>query len=105
MSVWTDWDPLEEVIVGNCRTSVPNNWGAAPEEKKLLDQIFQETKEDLDNLSTFIESFGIKVHRPKLYEFSEEIELPKFKVFNDTVNYRFRFRPRGASGELNTYGE
>jgi hypothetical protein len=31
--------------------------------------------------------------------------LPKFKVFNDTVNYRFRFRPRGASGELNTYGE
>jgi len=31
--------------------------------------------------------------------------LPKFKVFKDTVNYRFRFRPRGASGELNTYGE
>ena len=80
MSVWTDWDPLEEVIVGNCYTSVPNNWGATSEEKKLLDQIFQETKEDLDNLSTFIESFGIKVHRPKLYEFSEEIELPKFKV-------------------------
>lgn len=31
--------------------------------------------------------------------------LPKFKVFKETVNYRFRFRPRGASGELNTYGE
>ena len=31
--------------------------------------------------------------------------LPQFKVFKDMVNYRFRFRPRGASGELNTYGE
>lgn len=31
--------------------------------------------------------------------------LPQFKVFKDTVNYRFRFRPRGASNELNTYGE
>jgi hypothetical protein len=27
------------------------------------------------------------------------------KVFKDTIQYRFRFRPRGASGELNTYGE
>ena len=31
--------------------------------------------------------------------------LPKFEIFKDTVNYRFRFRPRGASNELNTYGE
>jgi hypothetical protein len=31
--------------------------------------------------------------------------LLDMKVFKDTVNYRFRFRPRGASGELNTYGE
>ena len=31
--------------------------------------------------------------------------LPQFKVFKDSVNYRFRFRPRGASNELNTYGE
>lgn len=31
--------------------------------------------------------------------------LPQFKVFKDDVNYRFRFRPRGKSNELNTYGE
>lgn len=31
--------------------------------------------------------------------------LPQFKIFKETINYRFRFRPRGASNELNTYGE
>lgn len=31
--------------------------------------------------------------------------LIDMKSFKDTINYRFRFRPRGASGELNTYGE
>jgi len=31
--------------------------------------------------------------------------LLDIKVFKETIKYRFRFRPRGASGELNTYGE
>lgn len=31
--------------------------------------------------------------------------LLDFSVLGETVKYRFRFRPRGASGELNTYGE
>jgi len=31
--------------------------------------------------------------------------LLSMKVFKETITYRFRFRPRGASGELNTYGE
>lgn len=31
--------------------------------------------------------------------------LLDFNVLGSIVNYRYRFRPRGASGELNTYGE
>ena len=31
--------------------------------------------------------------------------LFKMKVFKKTVEYRFRFRPRGASGQVKTYGE
>lgn len=31
--------------------------------------------------------------------------LFKMKVLKDTVNYRFRFRPRAASGQVKTYGE
>lgn len=86
MSIWTEWDPLEEIIVGNCYSSVPENWNIVKnsKEEKLLNQIFSETKEDLDNLSTFIQSFGVKVYRPKLYEFPKQIELPNFKVLRAT---------------------
>ena len=43
--IWTNWDPLKEVIVGNCPTvAVRNN----------LAEILQETKEDLDNLAKTI---------------------------------------------------
>lgn len=31
--------------------------------------------------------------------------LFKIKVFKDTVEYRFRFRPRAASGQIKTFGE
>ena len=31
--------------------------------------------------------------------------LFKMKVFKETVDYRFRFRPRGASGQVKTFGE
>lgn len=31
--------------------------------------------------------------------------LFKMKVFKETVEYRFRFRPRGASGQVKTFGE
>jgi len=31
--------------------------------------------------------------------------LFKMKVFKETVEYRFRFRPRGASGQIKTFGE
>ena len=31
--------------------------------------------------------------------------LFKMKAFKETVNYRFRFRPRGASGQVKTFGE
>lgn len=31
--------------------------------------------------------------------------LPVFKSYDNTINYRFRFRPKAASGQLKTYGE
>lgn len=81
MSIWTEWDPLEEIIVGNCHESIPESWNTTPKIKEYLNRIFKETKEDLDDLSKFIESFGVKVHRPKLYDFKEKINLPNFEVF------------------------
>jgi len=60
VTVWTEWDPLEEVIVGDCKPTYPG----VPE----LDKILTETKEDLDNLANYLTKLGIQVHRPTIGE-------------------------------------
>jgi len=84
MSIWTNWDPLEEVIVGNCYTSVPNNWGLSVNEQSMLNQILKETKEDLDNLDQTLQSLNVKVYRPTPNIFSRKIEILGFNIINAT---------------------
>ena len=84
MTIWTNWDPLEEVIVGNCNTEIPLGWNVEPNARPLINQILQETKEDLDNLSTILKDLGVRVHRPIPHQFPEKIELPTFNVFYAT---------------------
>jgi N-dimethylarginine dimethylaminohydrolase len=78
MSCWTDWDPLEEVIVGDCYTTVE---GVEGKRKDILEQIFEETKEDLNGLVKILESMNVKVHRPEVKQYSH-IQMPNFKVNN-----------------------
>lgn len=84
MSIWTNWDPLEEVIVGNCNTEIPTDWNIEPEARPLINQILQETKEDLDNLAEILEGLNVTVHRPVPNRFPERIELPTFSVLYAT---------------------
>lgn len=84
MSIWTNWDPLEEVIVGNCNTEIPTDWNIEPEARPLINQILQETKEDLDNLAKILEGLNVTVHRPVPNRFPERIELPTFSVLYAT---------------------
>jgi glycine amidinotransferase len=76
MSIWTNWDPLKEIIVGNC----PN--GAY---SSKLAQIFGETKEDLDNLADYLSKLGVRVHRPTVSQPDKEINLGYFKIDNPTA--------------------
>ena len=73
MSVWTNWDPLEEVIVGNCPSKSNENWNLEPRARELFDEILFETKEDLDNLANTLTSLGVKVFRPTITNFDQEI--------------------------------
>ncbi len=66
MSIYTNWDPLEIVIVGNL--------GEYPIDPSVT-QIFEETKEDLENLSSYLEKLGVKVLRPDNNLFS------KYRIF------------------------
>ena len=80
--IWTNWDPLEEVIVGNCATSCNV---ADPKVKALMDLILTETKEDLDNLADYLSKMGDKVHRPRLIDF-KETDLEEFKIVSGLSN-------------------
>jgi len=76
MSIWTNWDPLKEVIVGNC---------LAGNTKSKLDVILEETKEDLDNLETYLTKLGVRVHRPIVTAYLADIDLGNFNVHNATA--------------------
>ena len=76
MSVWTNWDPLKEVIVGDCSPAHISN---------KLARILEETKEDLDNLSDYLTKLGVRVHRPAVTNYSNDIELGSFNVRNATA--------------------
>lgn len=69
--IYTNWDPLKEIIVGNCFVDHSRN---------KLSQIFIETKEDLDNLADYLIKMGIKVYRPDVTYFKEDIDLSNFKI-------------------------
>jgi glycine amidinotransferase len=80
MSVWTDWDPLEEIIVGDCYAPGDLNWFVEPDLQESFNTILAETKQDLDNLAVLLQRMGVQVHRPKIYNYQHSVELPLFSV-------------------------
>lgn len=84
MSIWTNWDPLEEVIVGNCPVASNPSWLLDPKARLFFDEILKETKEDLDKLSDLLKNLGVKVFRPEIIEHDQEISLGNFKIRNAT---------------------
>jgi glycine amidinotransferase len=82
MSIWTNWDPLEEVIVGDCYNPGDFDWAIDNNIKESFNLILKETKEDLNNLAKLLESLGVKVYRPSINVFSGPIDLCGMTVQN-----------------------
>ena len=83
MSIFTNWDQLEEVIVGKCPNEIPADWSVSNDVRKIFNLILSETKEDLDNLSNYItDTFKVKVHRPKIINFNQNIKCGDFIIRN-----------------------
>jgi len=78
--IYTEFDPLQEVIVGDSYS--PGDLDLLLHSRNLtgFNKILEETKQDLDNLSTLLQSHGIKVHRPTVYTFDENIKMPEFDI-------------------------
>lgn len=63
---FTSWQPLEEVIVGRAYPADYFDFLDNAQVRNQLQQILNETAEDLDNLQRTIEQYGARVHRPNL---------------------------------------
>ena len=81
-AVWScnEWDPLEEVIIGNPLNArfptadlstqmaeYPDRAVADIPVGKFPQQIIDETEEDLDGFAKILESYGVKVRRPETW--------------------------------------
>ena len=65
---YTSWQPLEEVIVGRAYTPDYFDFIDNAQVRNQLQQILNETAEDLDNLQRTIEIYGARVRRPNLMD-------------------------------------
>lgn len=118
MSIWTNWDPLEEIIVGNCLEELPWHWALDLGNRTAFNTILKETKEDLDNLANMLESLGVKVHRPTPVDFKQDISIGAFNVvaatspivprdqylvYGDTIYQTYTSMPDRYLDSLNYY--
>jgi hypothetical protein len=65
---YTSWQPLEEVIVGRAYSPDYFDFIDSAQVRNQLQQILNETQEDLDNLQKTIEQYGARVRRPNLID-------------------------------------
>ena len=80
MSVWTDWDPLEEVIVGDCYAPGSLDWAIEPSLQDSFNTVLDETKQDLDSLSILLQQLDVQVHRPRVHAYQRSVDLATFSV-------------------------
>jgi hypothetical protein len=80
MSVWTNWDPLTKVIVGQAYAPGSLDWYIDNETKSQFNQILHETREDLDKLAQFLTNRGITVYRPDVETYTKKLEFSKFSI-------------------------
>ncbi len=91
VSAWTEWDPLEEVIVGIVEGSAVPQWDVAleatigPEQKAFFDryagqpfpqEMVDAAKRELDGFVALLEREGITVRRPERVDFSRPFATP-----------------------------
>jgi glycine amidinotransferase len=91
VNAWTEWGKLKTVVVGRADMACYKGQGIDnkntvndPELAKLMDWPVGKVKqcridkanEELDNFAKVLESRGIKVLRPKPFDFSEMVKTP-----------------------------
>jgi len=76
--IYTDYDPLQEVIVGDCYAPGDIDGFLPKESIKGFNTILEETKEDFEKLVVFLEQGGVKVRRPEVNKYDSELNFSNF---------------------------
>ena len=85
MSIWTEWDPLELVIVGDCYQPGDIDWVLEDHVRDQFNQILTETKQDLDGLALLLTGLGVQVMRPQVIAYPGPVDLGTFRMANPTA--------------------
>jgi len=96
--IWTEWDPLESIIVGDCFTD---------SDHPGLKTILKETKEDLNTLANYLTSLGIKVYRPNVAHNSAMAPIvprDQYLVYGETIYQTYTSMPDRFNDSLNYLG-
>lgn len=80
MSVYTEFGSLKKVIVGNCPIEVDSSLNLNKSQKKLLDRILLETKEDLDFLEKTLKKLNVIVLRPEIVKYPGKMLLSDMAI-------------------------
>jgi glycine amidinotransferase len=67
-SVHQPWDPLRVCVVGRSYPPEFYAWIKVPHVRSLFERIAQETEEDFQNIIAKLQSFGVKVLRPDVFD-------------------------------------
>jgi glycine amidinotransferase len=78
--VYTEYDPLIEVIVADSYAPGDLDHLFPDTDTSSFNRILEETKEDFDNLATFLTNGNVKVTRPEVLKYSDHIALSGFDV-------------------------
>ena len=79
--IYTEYDPLETVIVGDTYTPEQvNHLLTQYNDKTQFNKLLEETKQDLDQLADFLKQGNIEVMRPDVYKFYDPITMPEFDI-------------------------
>jgi len=73
-SVHQPWDPLKVCVVGRSYPPEFYSWIKVPHVRSLFERIAQETEEDFLKIISTLESFGVRVMRPDIYDLSPDLD-------------------------------
>lgn len=78
--VYTEYDPLEEIIVADSYSPGDLDHLFAGQSLSSFNRILEETKQDFDNLADFLTKGGVTVRRPEVMKYANHISMSGFDV-------------------------